>query len=185
MTDIEKRVFELANMIGMDTQPKSKTSAELKGFCAGLELISGDFAYLPTQLSPYTAQGYALDLFCSMFGIFATESPENKRQLIAQGFCKKFGGCSVNRLWSELNDIFLIAVSKDYEMVLQTIDGESIIFCGGAESTGGLLKKYLPPGVVAVFNGKGVTFDKWESLSYTFDKYDSLDLTFDLLDTIT
>lgn len=185
MTDTEKRIFELARMIGIDTQPGSKASAELKGYCAGFKLISDVFFDLPYQLSPDTAQGYALDLLCSMMGISTTESEEEKRRLIIQGLGKKFGGCLLDDFIGELNDIFLICISNSFKASLQTIDGDSIISCGGAETAGGFLKKYLPPGIRATFNGSGVTFDRWEGLSYTFDKYDSLDLTFDLLDTIT
>lgn len=185
MTETEKRIFELARLIGVDTQPGSKVFAELKGYCAGFKLISDDFADLPYQLSPYTAQGYALDLFCSMMGISASESEEEKRRQIIQGLGKKFGGCLLYDFIGELNDIFLICISNSFKVSLQTIDGDSIINCDGEKTAGSLLKNYIPPGARATFNGSGVTFDRWEGLSYTFDKYDSLDLTFDLLDTIT
>lgn len=184
MTDAQKRVFALAERLGLNTEPGSRQTALFKSWCAGLEMLRSDFDIVMNQLNPMLVQSTALGLFCSLFGIDGSLPVEQKRNLIKQGFCRAYGEYELGEFRKRLEECGLKATVMISRMTIKSSLG-SIKDNSSVSTLGGILKNYLPPGVTVSFNGWGLDFDYWNSTDYLFEDYDNLDFTINMLETLT
>ena len=181
MTDILKRIIQLAEMLSIDITPNSKELAELKGYAAGLELIFKDMAMIENQVFPLTATGNALSFICNQFNIDGNLADEDKYQLINSGFKYVFGDYVKGAMADEF---------KKYDIECSGSDGKIILIASSyknnkvIENMGRIFRNYLSPSSEVILDGNGIDFDFWDSTPYLFDDYDRLDIPFYILDKL-
>lgn len=181
MSDVLKRITELARLIGANGVTGSKDMAELKGYAAGLDMILADTEKLECQVYPLTADGNALSLICNQFGIDGHMAEDEKRELISEGFKRVFG---------DYENGEMAEVLKKYGIGCTGVNGKILLSAdtfknnGIIENLGKILRNYLPPISEVVVNGSGLDFDYWDETFYVFDNYDRLDIPFYILDKL-
>lgn len=181
MTDILKRITDLAQMLGMDTSPGSKGLAELKGYAAGLEMISDDMAVIERQVFPLTATGNALGFICNQFAVNGSLDDAEKYHLIDSGFKQVFGDYISGSMAKELKKYDINCSGSDRKIFLST---SSYRNSKAIENMGRIFRNYLSPMSEIVLDGDGIDFDFWDSTPYSFDDYDRLDIPFYILDKL-
>lgn len=181
MNDTETRILKLAKLIGISTEEKSRELAELKGYIQGLKLIADDLKQTALQLSPDTAQGTALSLFCDLTGVDYTLSDSEKREQIKKGFLPD-GIDYVNGEFEE---------KLEKAHFSARLSAGTLTFSAMAEQTAEdykrlaeIMKNYTSPNLYITFDGDGMTFEKWGKTDFMFDEFDNLNFPFSMLDTI-
>ncbi len=179
MNEILDRIIQLAQLLGIDTEKGSEQLAELKGYARGLSLVDDCIKRLEKNLSPLTADGEALSLFCNQFMIEADASDDEKRKLICDKFRLKYGDyvdfCLVEAL-IEINASCIFGDKGDISIPVNVSDKVTVL--GGL---GRVLANYLSPLSVVSFQGYSMKFDQWDEMPYSFDDYDRFDLPFYIL----
>ena len=179
MNDILERILKLAQMIGIDTSEGSEQLAELKGYAQGLALVLEDMKMTENNLSPLTAQGEALALFCNQFMVENDVSGDEKRELICDRLKLKYGDyvdfCLVEAL-IELNT-FCVYNHGDISIPVSVPDKPVVL--GGL---GRVLANYLSPMSTVSIEGYSMKFDQWDEMPYCFDDYDRFDIPFYILE---
>lgn len=179
MNDILERILKLAQMLGIDTSKGSESLAEFKGYAQGLALVEEAMRTTENNLSPLTAKGEALALFCNQFMIKNAVSDDEKRELICDKLKLKYGDyvdlCLLEAL-IELNT-FCIYGSGDISIPVSVSDKVTVL--GGL---GRVLANYLSPMSRVSFQAYSMNFNQWDEMPYCFDDYDSFDIPMYILD---
>lgn len=181
MTDILKRITQLAEILSIDITPCGKELAELKGYAAGIEMIFADMAALEEQVFPLTATGNALSLICNQFNIDSNLADEDKYQLINNGFKYVFGDYVKGAMTDEFKKYDIECSGSDGNIILST---SSFKNSRVIENMGRIFRNYLLPSSEVILDGNGIDFDFWDNTPYLFDDYDRLDIPFYILDKL-
>lgn len=185
MCMIDERIISLAEALGFDTNEKSSSLAELKGYIAAIKLIQDDMDALELQLWPETAQGRALDLFSNMFHLSSELDAEEKRQMIIDRYKYTYGSYKAGELCGKILAYGLDAGLLPYYLSIKTNSTvTSIIESGILDDLGDIINNYVAPITYIDIAGDGYDFDLWDGTGYTFDSYDRLDLPFYVLDSL-
>lgn len=181
MNEIETRIVKLAELIGISTENSSKELAELKGYAEGFKLIFGDFEKTALQLSPETADGTALALFCDMMGIDFSLTDQEKRELIKKGFLMEGVDYTSGEFEDKLTAAHFSAKQSAGTLTISAEEGQT---AKDYEKLAEIIENYAAPNLFITFDGDGMTFEKWGMLDFMFDEYDRLKFPFSMLDTI-
>ncbi len=181
MSDIEARILKLAKLIGLCTESKSKELAELKAYAKGFELISDDLSKTANQLSPETADGIALCLFCDMMNIDYKLSENEKREQIKKGFLMDGINYTSGELEKKLSEAHFSAQFSAGKLTLSNSAGQT---ADDYKKLSEIIKNYASPNLFITFDGDGMTFGEWGALDLMFDEFDKLGFPFSMLDTI-
>lgn len=172
------RICRLANMLGIDDTIGSCSLAELRGYAAGLMLLSDELMTTKNQLSPDYANGYALDLFCNMLGISSSFNEDEKRRIIKQKLKSKYGKYGISELVGGIDELGANAQLK-YGDVYITLDDECDELIKELEQ---IIENYSSPTSIVYIEGSDYNYNIWDSKDYTFNAYDNLRLPFYILD---
>ena len=181
MNNIEERILNLAALLGICTEKNSMELAELKGYAKGFELISGDFEETALQISPETAQGIALALFCDMMNIDYSLSDTEKREQIKHGFLLNGIDYKNGEFEKKLEAAHFSALLSAGKL---TISATSEKTAEDYKKLAQLMKNYTTPNLFITFDGDGITFEEWAGIDFMFDEFDNLNFPFSMLDTI-
>lgn len=179
MNEILERIIQLAQLLSIDTENGSEELAELKGYAQGLALVEEYIKGIEKNLSPLTASGEALSLFCNQFMIEADASDDEKRALICDRFKLKYGDYVDFCLVEALMEIDTVCIFGDHGEVSIPVEvSKKVTVLGGL---GRVLANYLSPLSVVSFQGYCMDFDQWDEMPYSFDHYDRSELPFYIL----
>lgn len=180
-----ERLSSLWQKLGLALDDRSQNKAEVRAYCAGIELIRKYFDDIFSQLFVETSSGVALSYYCEMLGVDGALPEEEKKRLIIERLNRKAGDYEHGELEKVVS-----AIDPGLRVVINDFVGFTTIYgsCKGnydiLPELAGLIENYIPPCTEVSFSGEGFDFDYWDSTPYLFEDFDNFRLPFYFIETV-
>ena len=177
------RLCRLFEMLGANLEKESADTAEIRAYCAGMDMILQDYKDKCAQINIDTAYDIGLSLYCGLFRIDSSLDDAVKKAKIKEGLQYVYGDYSPGEFDDALKAIDSgIAVSSNNFNL--NISGSALRNSKNLKRVAQVLEDYVPPCTFVSFDGFGADFDYWDSSQYLFEDYDNMNMAFQLLDTL-
>lgn len=186
MEHCEERMISLAKELGLDEEKEQAFFAVIKCFANAIELVNDEIKEFLDMFDfssiNNTEYYYALNMLCGLLDVGTNYANSAKISFVKRELKRVFGDYNYDEMMSKLND------GLDKKLVISKFDMKLI----GSFSFDKrrfkehirIIREYLNPFCRIYFNGRGLTFKKWESMAFTFSYLDSMNLSFLMLDTL-
>ncbi len=177
------RLCRLFEMLGANLEKESADTAEIRAYCAGMDMILQDYKDKCAQINIDSAYGTGLSLYCGLFRIDSTLNDTVKKEKIKEGLQRVYGNYSPGEFDAALKAIDS-GISVSSSKFNLTISGSALKNGKNLKRVAQVLEDYVPPCTFVSFDGFGADFDFWDSTQYLFEDYDNMNMAFQLLDTL-
>lgn len=177
------RLCRLFEMLGANLKKESADIAEIRAYCAGMDMVLQDYKDKCAQINIDTAHGLGLSLYCGLFKIDSTLDEAVKKAKIKEGLQRVYGDYSTGEFDDALKaiDSDITVLSSNFNL---NISGSALRNNENLRRIIQVLEDYVPPCTFVSFDGFGADFDYWDSSQYLFEDYDNMNMAFQLLDTL-
>lgn len=186
MEHCEERMISLAKELGLDEEKEQALFAVIKSFSNAIEIINDEIKEFLDMFNfssiNNTEYYYALNMLCGLMDIGTNYSNISKLSFVKKNLKRTFGDYNFDEMMSKLND------GLDKNLIISKFGlkliGSFTLDKRRLKEHIRAIREYLNPFCRIYFNGRGLTFKKWDSLALTFNDLDSMNLSFLMLDTL-
>lgn len=185
MKNSYQRLASLWEKLGLSLDTASPNKAEVKAYCAGIELVEKYFEYIFSQIFFESSENIALSYYCEMLGIDGSLPEQEKKRLIALRLKERPGDYEAGELERAVK-----AIDSTIDVTVGDFIGYTSFYgsCKGKHHIlprlADLIENYIPVCTDVSFGGGGFDFNYWDSTPYLFNDFDNFCLSFYFIETL-
>lgn len=172
MTNARQRIANLLKDMGIACEGKGYSSAEIDGYCAGIELVEEQISQILKFIFINLAENNDLTYYKAFI------KHANTKNDIFNRLGEDWGAYSKSAFYDEMSKIGGKIRISDDGVTFSEIPSTSL------DKLGKFVVQYIPPFVEAKYNGTGLTFNKWASWGKSWIELDNMNLTFNIIDSL-